>query len=836
MRQRYVVEVVKEPTPTAHQGAQSEPVTSAGTTTTSPQSVVFSPPIRKGRRVAIEAIEDSVVEEPAPPAPDKVTARHEPPQPPVVEQKALPSSDRPLRRNAAPASSTQPPIDLLADTERLSRVEALLRDTQLADAREVPAVQKPAITKRAKQEQRKQMQQELSQRELAFQKRVSSAVESGSIEQYYRQHRQQRPSGGSSSAPRKQGRTWTSWLKKPAGTSQALSKRSKLLAGVGVAVMVVAVSSMAAYWKVRTDVLSTRDTAQEFWQDLHEGNIQDAQDRLLILKAKRSEYARWYQTLRPMVLLTQGESKTNHLDRLLRLSEVGIQVADTGLNAYDQLETGYQQFLGKEPGDSIATLQEVSGRLEALYTELSALQAELVQLDNPYHIEVLSQAQREIPRQLPVLRHTVMAGQQMSQSLPVLLGQDGKRQYLVLLQNNAELRPTGGFIGSFALITVENGKFVDLRVQDVYEADGQLNGFVTPPSEIVEYLGEEQWFMRDVNWSPDFPTVATQAEWFLDKSMNINPDGVIAINLHVAQKLLEATGPVKLIDYDEVVTATNLYERAEMYSEINFFPGSSQKRDFLSGVINQVMNQMMDGKVDTLKALQALYSSAQESQLLVALDDPTAQQAFDNLGWSGSVLTPDCPAPFHAGRCYVDTVIQVEANVGVNKANQHVERSIEHGVEILDQQAVHTRTTTLVNTATSNAWPSGPYKAYFRLYMPANAQVESVAVNGTEIDASLRREGEELSKHMIGFLVNVPVRESAEVTVRYTVPLPEDITAYALFEQKQSGTAGDPVRHRVTVNNRGVKTVAPEPFAIEGRTLEFVSERMAHDFMAVELE
>ena len=84
--------------------------------------------------------------------------------------------------------------------------------------------------------------------------------------------------------------------------------------------------------------------------------------------------------------------------------------------------------------------------------------------------------------------------------LPEFLGTDGKRrEYLVLLQNEAELRPGGGFIGSLGFLSFEGGYLLNFEVKDVYEADGQLKGHVEPPEEIKTYLGEAGWYLRDAN-------------------------------------------------------------------------------------------------------------------------------------------------------------------------------------------------------------------------------------------------------------------------------------------------------------------------------------------------
>ena len=113
---------------------------------------------------------------------------------------------------------------------------------------------------------------------------------------------------------------------------------------------------------------------------------------------------------------------------------------------------------------------------------------------------------------------------------PNLAGYKEAKTYLVLLQNSNELRPTGGFIGSVGVIKFEDGILSDFRIDDVYTLDGQLKGHVDPPLPIRDLLGQEHWYLRDSNWSPDFKESAIRAAWFYQKEGGESVDGVIAIN------------------------------------------------------------------------------------------------------------------------------------------------------------------------------------------------------------------------------------------------------------------------------------------------------------------
>ncbi len=840
MRQRFVVEIVDDtpaqspsvPDPVPTPASVSPPANSAHMKS-APTQASFSDP----------QVHDQVPPQTANTVQDTAGAGHTGVKPP--EQKtpqfkqtafstqkpsAPPPSMKFVQRAAAqPPQAEQTGPDMFE--ARQSEVQTLLQRSQLEAAQqESPRVEQPALTKH------KQKEILQSTREKAFQTQLRETKPTLSSQTKIEKFYQSQPEFIEKQAQKqKKSRSYLnaeSWRKRFIRTVQLGRK----LSVVSAIITFLGVSVAGSAWAVRRDMQFTQEQILSLVEDIESGQITSAKERVELLRVKQSRYTTLYNWSRGALPYVLGEQKSIHLDKLLTISDSGLYVIENGFETYDLLQTGYSQFLGEDGGDSIATLAQVSGELEAVFTDLSALQAELQGLDNPFEIAAIDQVQSEVTASFPELRRAVLSAQQLSYALPDLLGEDGKKQYLVLLQNNAELRPTGGFIGSFGILTVEKGRFVDFRVEDVYEADGQLEGYVAPPPEIVEHLGEAQWYLRDVNWDPDFPTVADQAGWFLNKTVNIDPDGVIGINLHVAQKLLEVTGPIRLVDYDEVITKDNLYERAEMHSEINFFPGSTQKRDFLSAVANQLFTQMMSEDANTLALMQALYESAEESQLLISMESPQATTVLQNLGWTGSVLTPQCPSPFAAEACFVDTVMQVEANVGVNKANQYIERSVRHLSLVGKEQVKHEREMIFTNTADSNAWPEGAYKNYIRLFVPADASLQTVSINGTILDPSAIREQIDGNKRSIGFLVNVPISSTVLAKVEYTVPVPaNERSVYALFEQKQSGTSDDEIVHTVEVLGRSVMTVAPEP-EIEGRVMKFVSGRTKHQFLAVGIE
>src|SRR3989344_255339 len=161
---------------------------------------------------------------------------------------------------------------------------------------------------------------------------------------------------------------------------------------------------------------------------------------------------------------------------------------------------------------------------------------------------------------------------------PSIFGLSGKKVYLILFQNNMELRPGGGFIGSYGLLTLNAGKIASFSIADVYDADGQLKGHVEPPFAIRRYLKIPHLYLRDSNFDVDFAKGASSSAILLNAELGEIVNGVLGIDVSFVRSILEAVGHMYVAEYKETVTSANLYELTQSHAEKNFFPGSRQKK------------------------------------------------------------------------------------------------------------------------------------------------------------------------------------------------------------------------------------------------------------------
>jgi len=494
------------------------------------------------------------------------------------------------------------------------------------------------------------------------------------------------------------------------------------------------------------------------------------------------------QSLGPVFNLSGQNQFGNKIETYLT---IGLQTG-RGLEKLGETAENISQIsravFQDESADIEQLTSETSTDLSSVYQEFSYLEGQLK--FKPEVRQFLTRFDSQVIKNLTNIREMLLQAKAGIHLLPDLAGVYGKRTYLILFQNNMELRPTGGFIGSFALVTFEEGKLIDFQVSDVYSADGQLKGHVEPPEPIRRHLGEAGWYLRDSNFSPDFLVSALRASWFLEKETGRRVDGVVGIDLFLAQRILRAIGAVELVDYQEKVDADNLFERAEYYAEVNFFPGSTQKKDFLGALANALFEKVRQADENQWLAIsQALFESFNSKDLLISLDNQEAARILADLGWDGSLRRVKCEA--EEGECLVDYLMIVESNFGINKANYFVKRDLTHQVNFDSKGKVkEILRIDYHNQSQSEIFPAGRYKNYLRILTPLGTTLDKVVINGKGIEKGKIDETEISGKAAFGFLIEVPIQTKKTVEINYQ--LADKFAGgagdrYLLYLQKQPG-------------------------------------------------
>lgn len=310
---------------------------------------------------------------------------------------------------------------------------------------------------------------------------------------------------------------------------------------------------------------------------------------------------------------------------------------------------------------------------------------------------------------------------------PEILGFKDTKTYLILFQNNMELRPGGGFIGSYGILSLKDGEVKNFKIYDVYDADGQLKGHVEPPFAIRRYLKSINWYLRDSNFNTDFSKGAIASAIFLNTEMQQGVDGVMGVDLSFVKNLLGAIGPITVADYNQNVTAENFYKITQSHAEDNFFPGSTQKKDFLRSLFNAIKLKLSSGKnISYFNVLAILAKSLEEKHVLFAFNSTDLQSVFSVNGWGSTLFDQRKP-----NDATINDFIGInEANLGGNKVNYYITRSASQIINIGDDGSVNEiLRVSFKNNASKKIKTKGFYKNYLRIILPFDTELKSLKIN-----------------------------------------------------------------------------------------------------------
>ena len=359
------------------------------------------------------------------------------------------------------------------------------------------------------------------------------------------------------------------------------------------------------------------------------------------------------------------------------------------------------------------------------------------------------------------------------------------KTFLILLQNNMELRPGGGFLGQYAILKIKNGEVISTFVEDANLLDQRIHAKIPAPYPFKRMMRIKKWKFRDSNFSSDFPTNAEKAEYFYGLARGKKDfDGVIAVNADVLNHILELTGPIQIPGYSTTFTSRDASIKLEDIVEKRYLANpelDSRNRK----VILKKMASVIIEKLSSLKNISRLAKFAQEElrdkNIMLYFKDSNLQDLVQSVHWDGSV----------AQNWEKDYIMLVDANMGALKSDYYIRRSIDYEVDFTQEKPIATIKYLYRHTAPYGNWRTSDYHSYLRLYVPKGSNlIERKMVSYPLID-------EDFGKTYFGFIVHVLINRETEALIKYE--LPDRITPdnYQLLIQKQSGINSIPVTIRL---------------------------------------
>jgi hypothetical protein len=441
-------------------------------------------------------------------------------------------------------------------------------------------------------------------------------------------------------------------------------------------------------------------------------------------------------------------------------------------------------------------------------------------------------------------------GFKLAQAAPALLGSNGSRTYLILAQNEDELRPTGGFISGAGLLTLDRGRITGISFSDAYAVDDwQHKPYDLPPAPFAEFMGMDIFLFRDANFWPDFPQSAAQAQALYTYSRDVPLDGVVAIDQHFLQELLAVTGPLPVPDLDRIVSAGNVIDqlREEWGSGGEGENWISERKAFMAPLAAAFLAQWQAGAMSAggLDLATMLQRAAQQRHLQIYSSDPAVARLLDPTVWSGRF----------AGQDGGDFLSVADTNMGFNKVNAVVQRSLTYQVNLEETGSAVSRLDIHYSNPPSadnvacqhgtryapdtqyESLTSGCYWNYLRAYVPLGSQLtwsSQHPVPAANLMSGLAwpgisRTGTSAGGSSTYFDNFILLETGQQTTVSFEYKLPDKVLQidgrqynYHLLVRKQAGTTADPLAVQVTIPDRArLRDVTPRPDMISGNTLHF---------------
>lgn len=604
------------------------------------------------------------------------------------------------------------------------------------------------------------------------------------------------------------------------GRSAALKK---ILAGVGIFLLVFLV---LGYFLLGQPILALMSSGRKLKADA-EGlsQIAKSQDlsaikkQLELIKTDTTAFQKDFSRLGWAKVVPFANNYYADGDRGLKAANDLIDAGDLAVTAIEP----YADVIGLKglatTGDGaktaqdrigfiVETLDKIKPQLSSIGEKLADAKTQIDKIDpNRYPEEFKGKKIRSQLIQGKLLldkaSELVNNAKPLLESAPYILGKDSPRKYLVIFENDAELRPTGGFMTGYAIIQVNKGKISTLESNDIYTLDEKFPKRITAPQPILKYMPNvPYWYLRDQNLSPDFKVSMDTfyPNYLLTKSQSV--DGVIAVDTNVLVNLMKITGPIGVPGFGNF--SPEIDKRCDcpnVFYQLQVLVGSEEpviwdsisgkiikapanygnRKGFLGPVMYSILaNVMAQPKSKFPDLFNTIISSIDGKHVQFYFIDPKIQTAVESFNMAGRVAT---------AAENQDYLMVVDTNFSGAKTNIWVKNKVDQDVKI-DADGTVTKTVTITYTnpepgsvqVDSGRKLNGLFRDWLRVYVPKGSKL--IEAKGYETGQTT---GEDLGKTTFeGFFSLAPLNLKT-ITLKYTLPF-KIKSPYRILVQKQAGS------------------------------------------------
>jgi hypothetical protein len=519
------------------------------------------------------------------------------------------------------------------------------------------------------------------------------------------------------------------------------------------------------------------------WMPVYGGDLAAAQDLMDLANGACSSADEVYQIVSP-VLLSMNSSQNPP-----KISEIVILLNENRAQLIEARSASDEALVAEEKIDT----QKLSPKVKSLVNKIGPL------------VSLLDQ------------------GISGAIAIPELMGATGSgpKTYMLLLQNEDEIRATGGFITAVGTVAVEDGKVLSYKIEDSYALDDPNLYYPPAPWQLADYMDASHWVLRDANWYPDFPTSARWVEMFFAMSQSYGVDGIIALDQQAIKYILEGLGPIQIEGVSYPITSDNVIDY--MRSAKSPAPTENvdsnwyqQRKDFMQGLAQAILERIQSGSgFSWLDLSNSLIQALDERHILIKSDDSSTSNLLAIRGWDGAIHPKEG-----------DFLQVVDSNLGFNKVNAVVKETLSYDIDLSNlEKPKSSLLVNIQNNASGNPaciqeanYGDGSYTAlinrcywdYLRVYtLPSTNLTDasphlipsSELMDGKALPAQINNLVDENNKLIKGYGTLLVIPGGAITSVSYSFSLPVTVlkidgrnTTYQLVVQKQAGTIATPIQ------------------------------------------
>jgi len=391
--------------------------------------------------------------------------------------------------------------------------------------------------------------------------------------------------------------------------------------------------------------------------------------------------------------------------------------------------------------------------------------------------------------------------------LKPILGVDEPKDYLLLFQNDAELRPTGGFLTAYATLSVQNGKFSTSNSHDIYTLDNRFGNRLPAPDPIKNYHKNVfNWHLRDMNLSPDFKV---SMDTFLENYGKIEDpskiDGIIAVDTKVLVDILKVLGPIGVSGFgnfsaeiDKRCDCPQVFYELERYADKPVAGLKEERKGIIGPLMHSILlNAMGSPRKQWPLFMNVIFTNIAEKHLLFYFFDENIQKTMEALNASGRIKEYDG-----------DYLHVNDSNFAGAKSNMFIKESFDQQIEVATDGTI-TKTLTIdyknpappsnCNLEAGELCLNGLYRDWVRVYVPKGSEL--IEVKGSEIQAKTYEDlGKTVFEAFYGDQSPLRPQGKAQLIFKYELPFKNSVSQpYKILIQKQPGTYG----YENTINFKG---------------------------------